>query len=192
MWDDFNEAFVHGDHVILGRRLRPFCAYYHSWLKMIKSPLLTGGNITILDLEVATRICSSPYGQAPSCIKPHWTDKFRILYLSLFHRIPDLCDSFAAYIEDYNSPPLRQSNTNTKSSSSSELVPYEIWLTTGLMTLFHMPPRQAWMLPIGEAEWYIAVSDIHREKSCGILPGHDREFIQGLRELKEKESHGKK
>ena len=57
----FNEP---GDrrHVVLGRRLRPFCEWHRFLLLSIESPLLIPGAIpTLADVENAVGICRARY-----------------------------------------------------------------------------------------------------------------------------------
>jgi hypothetical protein len=185
MWEDFHEAMASRPHRLLGRGLFPFCSYHHFWLKILNSPLLVGGEVSLVDIEVAVRICSCKFGQAERVIKPRWTDKWKILYYQFRYNIPDLCNQFAEYIQDYNSPPERApTGGEVHSTSTAEPFPYQAWLVTGLMCVMGLTEEQAWMMPIGKAEWYLSISNAFRDKETGILGGHDREFIEGMKARK--------
>ncbi len=57
--ETFLEAFVHGEHFLLGRRLRPFCLRHWLLLEAMESPLLRGGPVEIADLQLAALVCST-------------------------------------------------------------------------------------------------------------------------------------
>ncbi len=60
----FLEAFLHGEHVLLGRRLRPFCLRHWLLLDAMESPLLRGGPVEIGDLQLAALVCSTGNDEA--------------------------------------------------------------------------------------------------------------------------------
>jgi hypothetical protein len=60
---EFSEAVFHSEHVVLGKKLQPFCLYHLLALETIESPFLDDEAekpITLRDLERAVLICSIP------------------------------------------------------------------------------------------------------------------------------------
>lgn len=181
LWDDLYEAFANSEHVVMGRRLKPFCAYYYFWLRAIESPLLAGGKTSIEDFDLASKICSSPYGGAQRAIR---SPKFPKLYygwkLATTPSKDKIESVFRAYLDDFTSPPQRQTDGTTV-GTKRETFPYPIWLVSGLMMHGNMTPAQAWMTPLGEAEWYMSGFDLNRGQNPHVLTGHDREFIAEMK-----------
>jgi hypothetical protein len=190
MWDDFHEAFAHDRHVVLGRKLKPYCAYHLFWLKVIKSPLVTGGVITISDLEAASRICSCRYGEAGESIEPRAFEKLRFYWRAMRYRLDKEIEAFQRFADDFNSPPTPESEGG-ESTFKGEQLPHEIWIVSGLINM-GFSPQEAWMTPLGEAEWYLSVGNLHNGKPSNILTGHDREFRAGLQALRERKKNGSK
>lgn len=182
MWTDYQESFAHAEHRLLGRRLGPYCSYYHLWLRLCNSPLIFGGQVTHADLLIASRICSSRYGMAPLAIEPHRFDKLRHYWLALRCNVERETQAFLSYMRDYNSPPER--NKTQSNTSKSEPIPQELWVVTGLMTNFGMSREEAWMCPIGEADWYLEISNFHLQRESNIVNGLDREFMEGMRRMR--------
>lgn len=186
MWEDFHEAFVNGEHVVMGRKLRPYCAYHLFWLKLIGSPLIKGGNITLPDMEAATRICSCRYGEAQKVLKRRRSDYLKFLWKGVRYNLGEERDKFQAWSDDYNSPPTPEGGCQSSESTfTGEHLPHEIWIVTGLMTVLGLTEEQAWMTPLGKAEWYLSVSNLYREKGSNILLGQEREFREGIKKLRE-------
>ena len=45
----------------MGRRLQPFTLRHRFWLEAMESPLVTGGPASLVDLEMAARVCAIPF-----------------------------------------------------------------------------------------------------------------------------------
>jgi len=190
MWDDFHEAFAHREHRVLGRKLKPYCSYHLLWLKIVKSKLITGGTITLPDLDIAARICSANYGQAQAAIAPHRLDKLAYMWKALRYRLNDEIAKFQDYTDDFNSPPTPETRGG-ESTFRGEHLPHEIWTVSGLMSILHMTREEAWMCPLGEAEWLLSTSNLHRDKPSNILNGQDREYV-AWKKKKQEVNHGEK
>ena len=55
----FREAFLHDRHVILQREMQPFCMDHIMCLEQLNSPLVMGGSVSIEDVQMGVRICST-------------------------------------------------------------------------------------------------------------------------------------
>lgn len=56
----FLESVLHGEHIIMGRTMLPFCLEMWCILEALESPLIAGGKIEIEDLQLAIIACSTP------------------------------------------------------------------------------------------------------------------------------------
>ena len=70
----FVEAFAHTSHVVMGRKLGKFTLYQRFWLEAMRSPTVVGGEITAIDLELASRVCSAPYGKVHELVESYIKD----------------------------------------------------------------------------------------------------------------------
>src|SRR4051794_28966486 len=89
--DRFFEAFGHATHRVMGRRLCRFTLRHRFWLEALESPLVSGGEATLMDLELATRVCAVPYEQLEKAVPrmiergPGWRDRLGYL-IRVFRR----------------------------------------------------------------------------------------------------------
>lgn len=185
MWEDYLESFAHARHTLLGRKLKPYCPYFHLWLRLAKSPLLTGDPVGLHDLLIASRICSSSYREDP--LTPRRLDKLRFYLINLRYNLADEVAKWIAYRDDYYRPAER-SGGGAYNSSKAETYPAEVYVATGLMSVLGMSQEEAWMTPMGAADWYLEMAKIHRGQETTVIPGHDREFRDGMRLLKAKKA----
>lgn len=186
LWADLYEAFAHADgHSLMGRKLRPFCAYHHFWLKLIDSPLMRGGAASIADFDTASRICSADFGGAPDAVRPPRLPRLYYGWRMLRWDKHKLDAAFRAYVEDYASPPTRWGAANRKTiGQRRESFPYSIHLVTALMMHGNMGRREAWMLPLGEAEWYLAGFELNRGEDPRLVDAHDQEYMAAMKQQK--------
>lgn len=208
LWPDFQEAFAHTERRgrwhrrVMGRRLRPFCAYHALWLEIAGSPLWrTAGSTTrkpsLADLDLASKICACGYGEAPAVIRrpgklEAWGFAFRALFGS------GQFDRWADYMDDYLSPPHRTAKVqgadphdplgkhgimkvNEVHGKNYADLPGALLLVAGLMHLGHVPAREAWMMPWSEAEWLLSALRLQAGGEIDVSNEHDREFLQGLK-----------
>lgn len=98
----FLESVLHDEHIILGRKMLPFCFEMWCILDALDSPLLTSEPNTIEAMQVATIACSTPslsdfyrLTRNPSLRQSWWKAQTSINY-------PDVVMSqFNRYVEDY-------------------------------------------------------------------------------------------
>lgn len=189
----FYEAFAHTSHVIMGRRLRKFSLYHRFWLEAMQSPLIHGGEVSIVDLELACRVCSCRYGQVPQVIEGGagnwksfrgWWFALRCLWLR-----PDVeSGKFAAYLADHVSGP----NTHHEPRVASNGKVYEEFPGTmdqvcAVIRATGWEPETVWNLGPGEAEWYMAGVYRLRGVDMKVKSEHDEEFEAGLQQMKKDE-----
>lgn len=185
-WAEFEESFVHTDnHRILGHRLKPLCLYYQFWLEVTGNAVMIPGKaVTIVDLEIACRICKTEYGRAWDVIEngvgrfEKWVFGIRAMRTNF----PGAMAAFDRYVQDYLSPPER----NKKGKKSYADFPPALSVASVLMANnFEGGRREAiWMTPLGEAHWWAASFMRLKGAKLDLVTDHDREFIEGLRREK--------
>lgn len=108
----YAEAMLHrpGGHVVMGKRLKPFCLWHRLQLEYVNSKVLLGG-ATLWDLWGACRICQTSYPERAEWgpWRPMWHFAWRVKYgvLSLLRPgyMKRQMDAFVAYYRDYCSYP---------------------------------------------------------------------------------------
>jgi hypothetical protein len=104
----FREAFIHDRHVIMGRKMQPFCIDHLMSLEALNSPLIMGGQVKIEDAQAAIKLCSTASDQdyfdaslRPDKYWKKWSNVTRSYPLAVF------VASWDDYIEDF-SPKFEQ------------------------------------------------------------------------------------
>ena len=107
----FCEAFAHISHRVMGRRLEPFSLRHRFWLEALESPLMSGGTATLVDLEMAARICAMPFArldrEVPRMLArgPGWGAKAGFLWRMLRGSAVVEYRLFQDYFMDHGCPP---------------------------------------------------------------------------------------
>jgi hypothetical protein len=98
----FSESVIHDRHVVLGRDLQPFCLDHWEILNALKSPLLYGGKISILDMQLAALACSTGNSMEfyDATLRPHFGMRWWFRITALMPHEPALA-AFNAYVDDY-------------------------------------------------------------------------------------------
>ena len=170
----------------MGRALAVFTLRHRFWLEALGSPLVTGGPVGLLDLEVAARLCAIPFSdldrRLPRVLArgPRWWEKLG--YLARVWRLrPDKeYLLFQGYLMDHGCPPATFADGGGEGESDSAL-PGVLGLVTGLMRGTGWEPATVWGLPPGEAEWYLAGVFLHRGVDVGIKNPRDESMEAMLR-----------
>lgn len=155
-------------HTVLGRRLRPFCAWHQFLLQAIESPLVTPGAVpSLADVETAARICRSGYRTPLARILPpaprgrvaRWWQRVRVTWTAARYPLPDATAAFDRYLRDYMAPPEFWQAAPTGAAEVLNHFPAPITLTASLITGGSFQPDNeaaAWEMPLGRAHWYSA------------------------------------
>lgn len=189
----FFEAFAHVGHEVMGRWLEPFSLRHRFWLEAMGSPLVTGGPATLVDLEMAARICAIPFSrldrEVPRMLArgPGWRDKAGFLWRMWRRSAPEEYRRFQDYFIDHGCPPATHGGgTATKDGKTYAALPGLLSLVTALIHGSRWDPDVVWSLPPGAAEWYLAGIYTHRGADMRVKTEHDEEFEEGLRREREK------
>lgn len=117
----FAEAVLHDEHVVLGRRLDPFCLEHWIALDQLKSPLIHGGPVTITDLRLAVTVCSTRNNAdfKRFWVAPRWHEK---LWQKLTAKSPagPLLAEWNRYVDDHYPQFPRQEDLSAEPPAPSK------------------------------------------------------------------------
>jgi len=138
-------------HRVLGRPLRPFSMWHKFQLEYANSPFLTGGPVTVPDLELAVSICRSPYPIRGDF--PRRSGLAKILWMLWAERVDVFTarDAFHEYLADYHSPPKlweTKSKKGGRRDVDDSLEEVTLYRSTTGCTL-----EEAWNKPTGMLLW---------------------------------------
>lgn len=191
--DRFNEAFGHMGHVVMGRRLAKFSLRHRFWLEAMESPLVTGGEARLMDLELASLVCAIPYHRIDSRLPamlargPRWWQRLCWIPRAWRRNVAVEYRRFQEYLFDHGCPP---STWEEECANAEDLDPNQVErgplpgllpLVTGLMRGTGWEPDTVWSLSPGEAEWYLAGVFLHRGVDIGLKTAEDEAMEEMLR-----------
>jgi len=177
------EATIHnGPYYILGRELDPFCYRHFRFLEDYGSPLIHGGGVTILDLQIAVLVCSTPdmksFREALSRRSIYWKVWGRITsaWLPAVH-VP----RFRTYIGDYF--PEFPMYTPPGSDAEDEGIPAMTIAAARCLPSFGYEKTTS--MGLGEMiVWSMAIAEANGRPFDNIMKAVD---IEGLREIEAEE-----
>lgn len=189
----FCEAFAHISHTVMGHRLEPFSLRHRFWLEAMESPLMTGGGATLVDLEMAARVCALPFAkldrQVPRMLArgPSWWARLRFVGRMLRGSAPREYAKFQDYFLDHGCPPATHGSGPVSKGGKKryETMPGILGLITALAHGSRWEPETLWALTPGAAEWYLAGIYTHRGVDMRLKTEHDEEFEEGIRRERE-------
>ncbi len=193
-WTSFEEAFIHtDDHRVLGRKLRPFSLYHQLILEAIGSPVMSADRpVTLIDLEIASRVCASDYGGYRSAgRRSGWLGKLWWLARALRADTQKEMLAMDRYFKDYTSVPDRWENGGEVKGSGKAYseFPAPLSVVGCLMANGFQAgdEKKVWMTPLGAAHWYCATFLRMDGADLKLMTEHDREFIEGFKREQEKQ-----
>jgi hypothetical protein len=162
----FRESWFNSDHVVLGRRLHPFCLYDALILSEANSPFVTEdedhakNTFSLEDLQTAVLICSTdPEVFLASRFVRTWRDRLRLWWFGVTSR--RLCRTvshldfqgklFSAYLRDYNAGPELW---HDEGDAPVNAIPWVLANVVHLIRTTTMTHKEVWRMPIGQAFWY--------------------------------------
>lgn len=190
----------------MGRRLAKFTLRHRFWLEAFDSPVVIGGEVRLVDLEMATMICAIPYPEldkrVPQLVgrRPgRWT-QLRFLVRSVLRANAQREYALlAAYLLDHGNPPATHESGIEEGDPDGPpprpgaqqgpdqfaTIPGILSLVTGLIRRAKWDPDVVWALGPGEAEWYLTGVLLHEGVNVPIKSASDEEFEEGLRRERE-------
>lgn len=188
-WNQFRESFINDEHRVLGRRLKPYCLYYQFWLKSIDSPFLNPGrSVTVADLELAVRVCSSPYGEAPLKLPTRLGLRGHLLWWwrCWKYDFEEERERFQDYVDDLYDPPEVKSTGDKKvinKGASGEVLPQELSLAASLIEATRWSEERVWTMPLGKAHWYAAAFAVLKDPEFKLVTQEDRDHMAMIKKL---------
>ena len=195
--DRFFEAFAHSTHKVMGRKLKPLRLHHQFWLEAMGSPLVGGGgSVSLVDLEMACRICACDYGSETKALERGigrwcnwrgWLFAVRCLVYSPAREMA----KFVAYLDDHKSSPSRhvEEPTQTKDGRVYEDFPGIMDQVCALIRATGWGKRDVWTMGVGEADWYMVGIYRLRGVDMKVKTQQEEEFEEGMAAAKaEKES----
>jgi hypothetical protein len=165
-WQPFAEAFVATRFTVMGRRLRPFCAYYQFWLELVESPLWVGGRAAnAVDLELASLICSAAYGEVETVLadfeRRSWWQRcrwrgwgqWRWALRALCCRPERQAAAFQAYLRANYSPP--EFHPSKAGRRANDEFPPVLGAVCAMIEMSGWHEAMVWTLPLGRLHWYV-------------------------------------
>jgi hypothetical protein len=154
----------------------------------MESPLVAGGVVGLMDLELASRICAMPFARlnrdVPEMLTrgPRWRDKLRYLWWICRGEAAREYEKFQDYFLDYGCPPATHgAGPATNNGKRYEAMPGLLALITALVRGSGWEPETVWALAPGAAEWYLVGIFSHRGVDMRLKTEHDEEFEEGMR-----------
>lgn len=189
-WDNFEESFIHtDDHKVMGYRLLPFSLYHQFILEAIGSPVVSGDQpLTVIDLEIVCRICSSGYMQYKQAARK--VGFFRKLAFAAKVATTDFHEEvkkFDRYFGDYVAMPETFAQEHaSKNGKVYQKFPAPLSIVALLMSKgFEGGNREKiWMTPLGEAHWFSAAFLRQEGAELKLITEHDREYIEGFKRMR--------
>jgi len=182
----FFEAFAHTNHRVMGRRLRKFTLYHRFWLEAMESPLVMGGSISILDLELASRVCACKYGTVERAIEGgaggwrSWKGWWFALR-SVFVNHEREANNWEEYLKDHVcGPNTHNAPMETKDGTTYEDFPSIMDQVCAVIRGTGWTPDTVWNLGPGEAEWYMTGVYRLRGVDMKVKSEQDEEFEEGM------------
>ena len=180
----FAEAFLSGNHVIYGLKLKPF-SYWHRFLLQVGlSPVLAeedAAPLTRSDLYKFCKVCTLSF---PNTIKITWLDKIRLRLKG-----KTTPSSLKDYIEDHCSfPEFWEDNSDNKASGGKSLndAPEPLPSVVALMALGYKE-NEAWDMPIGKGAWVLATYAKQQGAELSFLTQEEREMFELLKTQESKD-----
>lgn len=176
--DRFVEAFANRDHVVLGKRLDPFCLWHQFNLEVAQSKILLGAALTPFDLWLAVRICTSPWTPGHSVPNLAAPSKLRFIWeVGRFDFKAEVA-KFQAYYDDYNSGPKFWPNQHKEQMGAPDRdFDENLELALHLKQSGNFSWRDVWTLPLGMMRWNsVGLAKLQGNKVDIWTPEHQRMF----------------
>lgn len=150
MDENFLEAFIHcPKHLVLGKKLHPFCWNDLLLFHAIESPLIEGKIPDLIQLQQAVVVCSTPFEKVQEKLaKP---DR-RWLKACLKMNLSDEIQKFDAYLRDYCAFPKLWQKLN--SDSPKVKTPFLLSLAASVARHAKIGFEKIRSMPVSELLWW--------------------------------------
>ncbi len=154
--DRFVESFANAEHVVLGRKLDPYCLWHQFLLEVAQSKVLLGESLTPVDLWVAVTICTapwSPHHRVPDLTPP---GKLRFIWEVGRFNFRREVEKFQTYYNDFNQGPKfwpNQHRHSEEGAAPQRDFDENLELALHLVKSGNFSWRDAWTMPLGMVRW---------------------------------------
>lgn len=182
----FAEAVIHGQHRVLGYRLRPYSFAALFALEVVESPFVcgTGRTYTLADVLQAAKICSAPN---PRCVDLRPSLRDRLTFALRKHDtafVAAAAQCLTAYIDDYASLP--EFYQDSESGGKPLSAPWVLTRIANLMRLTNCSREEAWNTPVGEGVWIeCAIREVTGDSLRFVDPDEPEPDDGGVSEMSE-------
>jgi hypothetical protein len=209
----FFDAFAHGPHDVMGRRMAKFTLRHRFWLEVFHSPIVDGGDVGMVDVEMCSRLCAIPFPELDERV-PHefgrrtrWWERMAFAWRTWRRRTGDEYEALLHYLIDHGNSPAVHENVmdlegepdphgpplppdelvrrRKRKRPDSGAIPGLLHLVTGLVRRSGWDPDVVWGLGPGEAEWYLTGVLLHDGVKVPVKSASDEEFEAGIRAERE-------
>jgi hypothetical protein len=151
---------------------------------------MTGGEVGIVDLYIATLICEQEYPISFKVIpSPSWwsvlLNSVRFGYYSTRYKFSREVTKFYNYAKDYSSTPQFWENQKNGAKANNG-VPDVLGLMVSLMVGLKYTEKDAWNCPIGKAVWLTTTNAILNGSESKIISAEAKAYMEEMRKNKEK------
>ena len=165
-----------------------FTLRHRFWLEAFDSPLVMGGAMTLVDMEMAAAVCAVPCADLDRVVPlmlrdgPGWWAQLRFCWRALRRQADAEYGKLQAYLLDHGCPPATHGGgANPSGKPVVETLPGILGLVTGIIRGSGWEPETVWALSPGQAEWYLTGIFQHRGIDMRVKSSHDEEFEAGMR-----------
>lgn len=174
----FVEAFSNVPHRVLGKRLDPFCLWHQFNLEVLQSKVLLGMPLTMADLWLTTKVCTTPWNPA------HYVPDIKVpnvlwfYWLSRRYNLQKEAAKLSAYLVDFCArPKFWPNNHEQKLGAPDRDFDENLELALHLVKEGAFSWREVWTLPLGMLHWNSAgLAKLSGVKVDIWTPEHERMF----------------
>jgi len=184
----FIEAFLSrpGGHRVMGRRLRPFCAWHRLQLEYVQSPLVLGGPVSVGQLHLAAAVCETKF---PNAVRYRPPGRWRARWTRWRWPVQRELRAFEAYLQDYATGPKIMAAEEESTMPDMDPILTEVVV---YRKLTGCERAEAWMVPLGELAWMNAAYARMQGAKFSILTPLDDEIVEQLKKLRQEKLTEKK
>jgi hypothetical protein len=161
---------------MLGRIVYPFCLKHRVRLEAMRSPLVAGGDISVMDYYAAVLICAEEPIKSPGLID-HWR-------LNELSENPIRFDRellrFSEYVMVQHWPKFWENSR--KSGNAGQGIPWPLSVAASLIAS-GIPEQRAWEMPECQAIWLNVALAARKGVEVNVLSTEEEELMESIRSL---------
>lgn len=187
------EDFIHGEHRLLGKRLRPYCLWHRLLLEALEHPIITGAPLEPGHLVTAVGVLRTRFGHSDT--RKPWIGPWRAYRLATGGFEKEM-EKLRAYLSDFFRKPeyafVAQPTPKGGTTPQKITPPPETFrVAADVIGWSHWPEAYVWEMPIGAALWYQASALQQRGITLDFLDDQQRGWQEEAREQLRKQEETK-